>query len=67
MICNILIKTNTADGKPLPSNARIEGSYLVIPEASVEDDSMYMCRASNSYGSAEGGAQLQVRGNVYYL
>lgn len=52
----------TADGKPLPSNARIEGNYLVIPEASVEDDSMYMCRATNPYGSAEGGAQLQVRG-----
>jgi len=50
-----------ADGKPLPSNARIEGNYLVIPEASVEDDSMYMCRATNPYGSAEGGAQLQVR------
>lgn len=58
----ITTKKNTADGKPLPSNARIEGNYLVIPEASVGDGSLYMCRATNPYGSAEGGAQLQVRG-----
>ena len=60
-ICSIVVVCFiSADGQPLPSDARIVGSMLMIPAASVDDGSVYSCTARNSFGEAEATGALDV-------